>query len=339
MRVRLAAALLLFSLLVLVSRQGWAQTPAVPVPPVVVPVPVPVPVPGAVTPPKPKADTIVIVKPPSPWKIAFKAAFNLNESALSSNWRGGGINSIGLNAQINQKANFHRGRNSWDNEADFLYAFVANKDQGYRKSLDRLFLDTKYGSNISTQWNLFASLNLLTQFAPGYKYSTNSAGVSQAQRVSAAFAPAYITVATGLEYVADKTFKIRLSPLASRVTIVGHRQRFVEVLGDKPYGVQPGHSTNFEALAGQVLAELDKNIATNVNLKARYLLFADYQKLALRRLDHRLDANLTAKVNRYINVALTGIVLYDYDQDRAIQYSQGLSLGLIYTRQNAQEGK
>ncbi|OUJ72748.1 hypothetical protein BXP70_17210 [Hymenobacter crusticola] len=307
-----------------------------PVPPVL-PVPIVSTIP-VVT--KPKLDTlIVILRPPSPWKTAFKATFNLNESALSSNWRGGGVNSIGLNAQLNQKANFHRGRNSWDNEADFLYAFVANKDQGYRKSLDRLFLDTKYGSNISTQWNMFASLNLLTQFAPGFKYSTDANGQQRAQKVSSAFAPAYITAAYGMEYVANKWFKIRLSPLASRLTIVGRSERFVDVLGEKPYGVTQGRSTHFEVLAGQILAELDKGLGSNMNLKARYLLFADYEKLALRRVDHRLDASFTAKVNRYINVAITGILLYDYDQDRAVQYSQGLSLGLIYTRQNPQEKK
>jgi len=336
MRVRSVALLLSFILVGFVSIRVSAQVTPVPVPPTL-PVPTPPALPAV---PRPKLDTlVVIVRPPSPWKTAFKANFNLNESALSSNWRGGGVNSIGLNAQVNQKANYHKGRNSWDNEADFLYAFVANKDQGYRKSLDRLFLDTKYGSNISTQWNMFASLNLLTQFAPGYKYSNDANGKQRAQQVSSVFAPAYITAAYGLEYVANKWFKIRLSPLASRMTIVGRPERFSDVLGEKPYGVKLSRSTHFEVLAGQVLAELDKSLGSNMNVKARYLLFADYEKLALRRIDHRLDASFTAKVNRYINVALTGILLYDYDQDRAVQYSQGLSLGLIYTHQRPAEKK
>ena len=336
MRVRLVASLLSLISVGLISSRASAQVTPVPVPPTL-PVPAPLRLPAV---PRPKLDTLVaIVRPPSPWKTAFKATFNLNESALSSNWRGGGVNSIGLNAQVNQKANFHRGRNSWDNEADFLYAFVANKDQGYRKSLDRLFLDTKYGCNISTQWNMFGSLNLLTQFAPGFKYSTDANGQQRAQKVSSAFAPAYVTAAYGMEYVANKWFKIRLSPLASRLTIVGRPQRFVGVLGEQPYGVKLNHSTHFELLAGQILAELDKSLGSNMNVKARYLLFADYEKLALRRIDHRLDASLTAKVNRYINVSITGILLYDYDQDRAVQYSQGLSLGLIYTRQNLQDKK
>lgn len=54
--------------------------------------------------------------------------------------------------------------------------------------------------------------------------------------------------------------------------------------------------------------------------------------MVLRRLDHRLDANPTAKINRHVNVALTGILLCD--QGRAVQDSQGLTLGLIYPAQN-----
>jgi hypothetical protein len=47
---------------------------------------------------------------------------------------------------------------------------------------------------------------------------------------------------------------------------------------------------------------------------------------------HRLDLTLTAKVNTLLNVSLGGIVLYDYNQDRAFQYSQNLALGLTLDR-------
>ncbi len=269
------------------------------------------------------------------WKKSVSAALNFQEATLSSNWRGGGINSFGLNALFNAHANYLEGIHSWDNEADFLYAFVSNKGQGYRKSLDRLFLDTKYGWALSPHWDMFVSLNLLTQFAPGYKYSDDANGQPQAQLLSSTFAPAFLTLAYGFEYHPTTYFKVRLAPFAPRLTFVGNPERFVAALGETPYGVHPGHSTRWEVLAAQILTEFDKNIAQNVNLKARYVLFANYgQALALRRIDHRLDATLTAKVSRYVNVALTGILLYDYNQDRAVQYNQGLTLGLIYTAQN-----
>ncbi|SET49134.1 DUF3078 domain-containing protein [Hymenobacter actinosclerus] len=286
------------------------------------------------------ATTVAAVVPDSLWKKSFTTALNFQETTLSSNWRGGGVNSLGLNASLNAKADYQQGIHSWDNQADLLYAFVSNKGQGYRKSLDRIYLDTKYGRALNPKWDMFVSLNLLTQFAPGYKYSDDGNGQQRAQLVSSTFAPAFLTAAYGFEYHPTSYFKLRLSPFAPRLTVVNRPERFVAALGATPYGVRPGHSTRFEVLAAQALAEFDKDIATNMNLKARYLLFANYgSDFALRRIDHRLDAGLTAKVNRYINVALTGILLYDYDQDKAVQYSQGLTLGLVYSVQNFKERK
>ena len=96
------------------------------------------------------------------WRKWGKTGLGLNESLLSSNWRGGGVNSIGFNALANIKANRKSGIHSFDNEADFLFAFSQTKGLGYRKGQDRLYLDTKYGRALSPNWDMFVSLNLLT---------------------------------------------------------------------------------------------------------------------------------------------------------------------------------
>ncbi|WP_201981904.1 DUF3078 domain-containing protein [Hymenobacter rubidus] len=273
------------------------------------------------------------------WRKTLKTGLGLNESLLSSNWRGGGVNTIGFNALFNTRANRKLGPHSFDNEADFLFAFSQTKGLGYRKGQDRLYLDTKYGRAISSQWDMFLSLNLLSQFAPGYKYDTDAAGLDRARLTSDFFAPAFITAAYGFEYHPATYFHLRLAPFAPRLTVVNRADRFVAALGDTPYGVNPGHSTRFEVLAAQILAELDKNISPNVNLKARYLLFANYKNLNFQEIDHRLDVGLTAKVGKYVNVALNGIALYDYDQDHGVQFSQGLTIGIAYAVQNFVEAK
>jgi len=273
------------------------------------------------------------------WRRSAKTGLGLNESLLSSNWRGGGVNTIGFNALANLRANRKSGPHSFDNEADFLFAFSQTKGLGYRKGQDRLYLDTKYGRAISTRWAMFLSLNLLTQFAPGYKYDQDAAGGDRARLVSDVFAPGFITAAYGFEYHPAPYFHLRLAPFAPRLTVVNRADRFVAALGDRPYGVNPGHSTRFEMLAAQVLAEFDKNISPTVNVKARYVLFANYEHLNLQEIDHRLDLGLTAKVGQYVNVALNGILLYDYDQDSSVQFSQGLTLGVAYTVQNFIDAK
>ena len=273
------------------------------------------------------------------WRKSGKTGLGLNESLLSTNWRGGGVNTIGFNALANLKANRVSGIHSFDNEADFLFAFSQTKGLGYRKGQDRLYLDTKYGRGLSPRWDLFASLNLLTQFGPGYKYDQDAAGQDRSRPVSGFFAPGFLTAAYGFEYHPAPYFHLRLAPFAPRLTVVNRTDRFVAALGETPYGVRPGHSTRWEALAFQALADFDKNLSPTLNLKARYLLFANYRNLNLREIDHRLDLGLTAKVGKYVNASLNGIVLYDFDQDAGVQYSQGLTIGVAYAFQNFVDAK
>ncbi|MFN8689728.1 MAG: DUF3078 domain-containing protein, partial [Cyclobacteriaceae bacterium] len=61
------------------------------------------------------------------WKKAFRAGLNLNQASFSSNWKAGGVNSLGFNALINYKANYKKNKTSWDNEIDLLYGMVNNQ--------------------------------------------------------------------------------------------------------------------------------------------------------------------------------------------------------------------
>lgn len=283
-----------------------------------------------------------IVKPDttSNWKKAFKAGLNLNQSAFSSNWKAGGINSFGFTTLLNYKANYKKGKASFDNEIDLLYGMVSNQGQGYRKTLDRIFLDTKYGRGISEKWDLFVAVNAVSQFGKGYKYVKDANGVEQEQLVSDAFAPAFITATLGAEWHPVDYFKLRLSPIAPRVTVLNHNDgRYVAVDSIRPYGVIVGNTVRYEWYAFQMLAEFSKDVAPNINLKWRYVLFANYQTLEAKKIDHRVDLNLTAKVNKFVNVSVGGIFLYDYDQDLNAQYSQAFSLGILYTVQNFVEKK
>jgi hypothetical protein len=273
------------------------------------------------------------------WKKAFKAGVNLNQAAFSGNWKAGGVNSFGFNTLLNFKAGYKKDKNSWDNEIDLLYGMINNSGQGYRKTVDRIFLNTQYGRMLDSTWDFTAALNLQSQFARGYTYAADSTGQEVATLISDSFAPAFVTAAFGFEYHPKPWFKVRISPLAPRVTLVRNVERFVTADNPTPYGVSPGESARFEWAAAQILAEFDKDIVKNVNLKWRYLLFANYETLEMKTIDHRLDITMTAKVNQFINVSLGGILLYDYDQDSGAQWSQVFALGVLYTIQNYEDKK
>ncbi len=274
------------------------------------------------------------------WKKSFKSGLNINQASFTSNWKAGGVNSLGFNALLNYKASYKSNKTFWDNQFDFLYGMVNNAGQGYRKTLDRIYMESKVGRDINKKWSLTTSVNFLSQFSNGYKYDKDVNGVEVATLISDMFAPAFITSAWGFEYHPVDYFKLTLSPFSPRVTIVSDNNgRFASVDPIQPYGVSVGESTRFEWLAFQLQAEFNKNLAENVNLKWRYMMFANYQTIAPKTIDHRLDINLTAKVNKFVNVSMGGILIYDYDQDSGIQLSQAFSLGILYAFQNFDDKK
>ncbi len=279
----------------------------------------------------------VVVDSTTNWRKSFKAGLNINQANFSSNWKGGGVNSFGFNTLVNFKANYKKDKASWDNEIDLLYGMVNNEGQGVRKTMDRVYIDTKYGYAIASKWDAFVAINVLTQFAKGYKYVKDANGVEQGQLISDSFSPVFITATLGAEWKPVSYFKMRFSPIAPRVTILRNNDgRYSAVDPVAPYGVNVGESDRFEFYAFQMTADFDKDIATNMNLKVRYMMFANYKTFEINKVDHRVDMNLTAKVNKFFNVSLGGIFLYDFDQDASPQYSQALSLGVLYTFQNFQ---
>lgn len=276
---------------------------------------------------------IVVPDSTSKWRKKMIFNLNLNQAAFSSNWKGGGINSIGLNTNFGYKADYKDDKQSWDNEIGFTYGFVKNSGQGFRKTLDRFFVDTKYGRTLSKNWDVFTSFNFASQFYKGFKYADD--GTEDASLISDFLAPAFVTLALGFEYHPADYFKVRISPLAPRLTLLRNNNgRFDAVDPVAPYGVEVGEDTRFEWLAFQLTADFDKDIAKNLNLKFKYLMFANYETLDGKTIDHRLDLLLTAKVNRFVSVSLGGILLYDYDQDDEVQLNQAFNLGFAYSIQN-----
>ena len=259
------------------------------------------------------------------WRRAFSAGLNLNQAAFSDNWKAGGISSFALNSYLNARADYNRDRVSWDNEVQLQYGFIKNRGGEVRKSIDRIYLDSKYGYELSSDWNYFVSANFLSQFAPGYDYDTDADGTDLL--ISNFLSPGFLTFALGAEYKPNPFFSLRLSPFAPRFTFLVDE----EVAMNERYGVPEGKKVRTEWLAAMVQASYNRDIATNLNLSFNYMAYINYQELSFKRIDHRLNGVLTAKVNRYINVTLMGNVIYDYDQDSEIQYSQALGLGILYT--------
>lgn len=301
-----------------------------------------------------KPDTNIVEKPQSPvthlqelavpipqldleinyWKHWTKFGINMNQASFSENWNAGGVNSIAVGLLGWHKSEYNKNNFQYTTEIDLRYGKIrtSNKDvrQLAKKNNDRIFWDHKIAHKLSKSWALYFSVTFESQFDAGYKYGrdpeTNDEIITDT--VSAFMAPGYFTESFGLEYKPDNTFSLRLGTGTARQTLLLDNRIAEPVDGKEVYGVEPGKKFRND-LAFQITANLDRNLSKNLNIKARYNLFADYKEISDP--DHRLDATLTAKVTNLVNVSLSGIMVYNSDEAPKVQYSQALALGLTYT--------
>jgi len=259
------------------------------------------------------------------WTHAFSAGLNFSQAAFSDNWTGGGVNSLAFSTFANGKANYATQKKiTWDNEFQLAYGILQNQGQEDRKSVDKIFVDSRLGYKIAAKWNLFASINFSSQFKDGFKYEKVS-GVETTTYVSNFMSPGYLTSSLGIEYKPVDYFWFRFGTGTLRQTFVLDKNLYKTVPNN--YGVDTGQIVKNE-IALQLVASFDRDIAKNMNLKARAMALAPYNNFG--KITSQLDVTLRAKVNKFINVSISGLLLNDIDQAPDVQYSQGFSLGIMY---------
>jgi len=261
------------------------------------------------------------------WHKNVVFGLNFSQSAFSNNWSAGGVNAVALGTNFDFKAEYSKSPFDYTTELNLIYGVSKNKGQSSRKTNDRIFFDNKVATQLSKHWFFFGSLTFESQFAPGYTYvDATGAAVDNGLLISNFMSPGYLTESLGFEYKPVKYFDLRLGTGTAKQTFVEdttiHRNQ------PDNYGVPIG-KTFMNQLAFQLVASIDKDLMQNLHINARYALFIPYQQ-GLSYTTHRLDATLTAKVNRLINVTINGTFLYDKNTSPKPQGTEGLALGINY---------
>ena len=281
-----------------------------------------------------KIDTVYRADTISHWQKAFSGGVNFNQASFS-NWSGGGVNSVAVGGVIAARALYEKGKTSWDNTADLQLGYVTQLGNT-RKAADQIIIISVLGHKIAPKWDLFVSGTFNTFFAAGYRYDKLPADQTSL-KVSNFFAPAQLTLSTGIAYKPNDWFSLRISPFAPRFTFLaddGVRVRqqadgtYVSDKTQKAFGVEAGKSTRAEWLAFQLQAALNRNLTQNISLNARYQLFSEYAHLD--NINHRFDLLLSAKVSRYLSTNFGIIALFNKDFSADLQIQQTLAIGLVY---------
>ncbi len=262
------------------------------------------------------------------WKNWTSFGININQAAFSDNWKGGGVTSLAIGGQFNYKLDYTKENKNYVSEVIVQYGKVKNKDQLEKKTNDRFFWDNKVSLKFSTHWNLFASLSFDSQFDKGFNYFRDQQQNEQKTLISRFMSPGYLTESLGIEFKYKTFYWLRLGTGTARQTFVLDE----DIIKTNPgnFGVKAGHKARNE-LAFQLISNFEKDIFKNVRLTSRYSMFANYEHLEkLKFIDHRLEAQLTARVNKFVNVGFNSTAIFDNDAADKIQATEGLYLGLVY---------
>jgi hypothetical protein len=259
------------------------------------------------------------------WNTKTSVGININQAAFSDNWKGGGVNSLAIGGLVNYKAEYSKESYSYVSELILQYGKVKNKNQLQKKTTDRIYWDNKAAIQLSKNWYFFGSINFQSQFDKGFSYPKDAQGNEIENLVSKFMAPGYLTESVGFEYKPNKFFSTRIGTGTARQTFVLDTALYRT--NPNNYGVVNGKNFRNE-LAFQIVTSFEKEVFQNIMLKTRYNMFIPYDNFG--HIDHRFDINVVAKVNRFMNVSITGVGLYDRDTDSKLQGSQTLAMGLTF---------
>jgi hypothetical protein len=239
------------------------------------------------------------------WYIQGSTGLTFTQAAFS-NWAAGGQNSLGLSAMINLKANYKKGKHAWANTIDLGYGFQIlgkSKEAKYNKINDKIELTTAYGFELhqNKKWYLTLLVNFRTQFDKGYNYPNDSVVISKFM------APGYLIAGLGITYTPAKWFYLYLSPASGRFTFVLD----TALANQGAFGVDKGKQIRGE-FGPYLRADLNKDLAKNINLSTTLELFTNYLK-GFGNIDVNWSFLLTMKVNKWLAASIQTQLIYDDD--------------------------
>lgn len=236
------------------------------------------------------------------WKYSGVSSLTLSQVSFT-NWAAGGENSFSALATFNENIVYKKDNLSWDNTVDLAYGLINQNNQGNRKSDDKVDIASKFGIKASEKLNYTILGGFKTQMFDGFKYDIDDAGTDK--KISGAFAPAYITLSLGIDYIPNEYFTVFASPLSGKITVVNDTALSVN------YGLEKGENSRSE-IGGMVKAEFKKDVVENVNLQTKVELFSNYVNNP-QNIDVNWQLALNLKVNDFISANIGTQLVYDDD--------------------------
>jgi len=260
----------------------------------------------------------------------------------NSNWvaAGGDKFSLSFSGTLNAFATKKWDKATWDNVLDINYGLVNTTTLGVRKVNDLLSFLSKLGYAPDHWKNTNVSLvgQFRSQLTDGFDY--NYFGTGQKRRNSGFFAPAYITIAPGIDWHPKPWLSIFGSPVSLRWTIVsngpysyagqggifqGHQETALATL----YGVDPAKENRAE-VGAFVTVTAKKDVTKDISYAGKLDLYSNYLKNP-QNVDVFWTNLFLLKVNKWLSVTYEIDLLYDDDIKQSANPTRSVGLQVLST--------
>ncbi len=279
------------------------------------------------------------------WVHGANFTFSLTQVG-NKNWIAAGgdefslSTAFSLNAYAKRKWG-NRMQHNWDNMLDVNYGLVKTTSLGVRKVNDRLDFISKYGFMPKKWKNVYVTAlgQLRSQITSGYQY--DYLGTTTKRRNAGFFAPAYITIAPGVEWKPNSWFTLFGSPFAARWVIVTNGPYSYAAQGgifngqvETPlatlYGVDPAKQSRGE-FGMFMTASIKKDIFKNkVAYYSKLDLYANYVKNP-ENVDVFWTNQFKVNLTKWLNVNYQLDMLYDDDTKNPKKPASAVGLQVLST--------
>ena len=250
------------------------------------------------------------------WKRGGFLSFSVNQVALQ-NWAAGGESALSSTVIGNYFWKYRKNDLYFESLLDGGFGIISTASQSIRKNEDKLELNAKFGKKAKGKFYYAGLMNFRTQFAPGFNFPNDSTIISDFM------APAFLSLAIGVDYKPNDWFSLFLSPATGRSTFVLNQDLAnAGQFGVKPAIIDPsgnittqGENVRFE-FGAYMRARLQKDLAKNVSIISNLQLFNNYtDPISEQRqnIDVNWETILLIKANKWLTTSIFTNLIYDHD--------------------------
>jgi len=250
------------------------------------------------------------------WQPNLDVGLNISQISFT-NWAKGGSNSLTWtilgNLQLDYASDYWMLRNRMKTR----YGRTKVGSSEFQTNENELFLESVFSYAVGWAVDPFFSNTVRTPITKGFDYKSGTPKL-----ISNFFDPGYVTQSIGFTFDKPQSLKTRFG-IALEETFTNHFRKYSD---DK---TTTDKEETFKIETGMESVTTGKfELAENVELQSMLRLFTRFEHLDVW--DVRFDNNITAKVNSWLNVNFSFLVLYQKSQSLKTQIKQALQVGIMY---------